>query len=81
MNQEYELNKKNAIIAYLYNGLKDVYAALPDEKKQQMASIMNGANQVAQDSGYIDYQKEEISGMIDALGFDVNSNTEGPKKM
>ena len=33
MNVEYKLNKKNAIIAYLYIGLKDVYAVLPDDQK------------------------------------------------
>ena len=33
MNVEYELNKKNAIITYLYKGLKDMYAVLTDEQK------------------------------------------------
>ena len=79
MNVEYELNKKNAIIAYLYNATKDMYANLSDEQKQQMANIMSKATVVAQDSGYVDYQKDEISGMIYSLGFDVN--TDSPKTM
>ena len=82
IENEYELNmnKKNAIIAYLNNSLKDMYqvmsdASLSDEqRKQAISTIMNNATLVSQDSRYVDYEKEEVTDMVSYFGFDLQEN-------
>lgn len=82
IENEYELNmnKKNAIIAYLNNSLKDMYQAMSDtslsdeERKQAISTIMNNATLVSQDSRYVDYEKEEVTDMVSYFGFDLQEN-------
>lgn len=82
IKNEYELNmnKKNAIIAYLNNSLKDMYqimsdASLSDEqRKQAISTIMNNATLVSQDSSYVDYDKKEVTDMVSYFGFDLQEN-------
>ena len=82
IKNEYELNmnKKNAIIAYLNNSLKDMYQAMSDtslsdeERKQAISTIMNNATLVSQDSRYVDYEKEEVTDMVSYFGFDLQEN-------
>ena len=82
IENEYELNmnKKNAIIAYLNNSLKDMYQAMSDtslsneQRKQAISTIMNNATLVSQDSRYVDYEKEEVTDMVSYFGFDLQEN-------
>ena len=82
IENEYELNmnKKNAIIAYLNNSLKDMYQAMSepnlsdDERKQIISTIMNNAALVAQDSRFVDFEKEEVTDMIGYFGFNIQEN-------
>lgn len=82
IKNEYELNmnKKNAIIAYLNNSLKDMYqimsdASLSDEqRKQAISTIMNNATLVSQYSSYVDYDKKEVTDMLSYFGFDLQEN-------
>ena len=74
------MNKKNAIIAYLNNSLKDMYQVMSDtslsdeERKQAISTIMNNATLVSQDSRYVDYEKEEVTDMVSYFGFDLQEN-------
>ena len=82
IENEYELNmnKKNAIIAYLNNSLKDMYQVMSDtslsdeQRKQAISTIMNNATLVSQDSRYVDYEKEEVTDMVSYFGFDLQEN-------
>lgn len=89
IENEYEsnMNKKNAIIAYLNNSLKDMYQVMLDnslsneERKQIISTIMNNASLVAQDSGFVDYQKEEVADMVGCFGFDLQESSNKESKI
>ncbi len=85
IENEYELNmnKKNAIIAYLNNSLNDMYQVMSDvslsdeQRKQAISTIMNNAALVAQDSRFVDYDKEEVNDMVGFFGFNLQENQKG----
>lgn len=63
--------KGNAITAYLFNTLKEMYKLVPEDKKQQGMALLEQGFKVAQDSSYIDYPKEDVNEIIENLGFEI----------